>query len=80
MEKPEDEPDEDSEPEIEVPFNHRALERAIERNMSLWRSHTGPEKRQVFVRNTSAPIHEQFASFDDEEEEEEDWGAETGTG
>ncbi len=50
-------------------FNSSALKNAMRRNMSIWRTHTGPDKRKVFVRKASAPRHEQFASFDDEEEE-----------
>ncbi|XP_031567584.1 leucine-rich repeat-containing protein 1-like [Actinia tenebrosa] len=50
-------------------FNERALEMAMRRGLSIWRSHTGPETRQEnsdYVRRfqtSPVPLHERTVTF-----------------
>ena len=62
--------------EEEVHYNYNLLKNAVSRNMSLWKSHDGPQDREVFVHPAQLKLSQ--INYSDEDSETSD--TESGSG
>lgn len=53
--------------EEDVQYSYSALRNAVSRNMSLWKSHDGPARREVYIHPVQ-PKHPQIDYSDDDSE------------